>query len=56
MNMKTAWTLVAIGICLPMAAAAQGNSDARYCAELIRLYRTYVNNPDDPRPTFETPI
>jgi len=31
-------------------------NDAQYCAELIKLYRTYVNDPNDPRPTYPSPI
>jgi hypothetical protein len=37
------------------ASAQQANADARYCDKLIGLYRTYVNNPEDPRPTFPSP-
>lgn len=47
---------MAVGILLPLTASAQGSgADVRYCAELTRLYRTYVNNPEDPRPTFASP-
>jgi hypothetical protein len=39
------------------AASAQPGStaDSKYCAELTRLYRTYVNNPEDPRPALQSP-
>jgi hypothetical protein len=48
---------LAAGLCLPIGASAQGTAgDAHYCGELIKLYRTYINNPEDPRPTFVTPI
>ena len=53
-NMK-GLLLLAAGVTLSSAASAQGNADARYCDKLINLYRTYVNNPDDPRPTFQSP-
>lgn len=45
------------GIALPGVISAQpsGTADAKYCAELTRLYRTYVNNPEDPRPTLQSP-
>jgi hypothetical protein len=47
--------LLAAGVTLSSAASAQGNADARYCDKLINLYRTYVNNPEDPRPAFQSP-
>ncbi len=47
--------LVVGGLTLPAAASSQSSADTRYCAELIRLYRTYVNNPHDPRPAFVSP-
>jgi hypothetical protein len=54
--MKAGWIFVAVGVLLPLTASAQdAGADLRYCAELTRLYRTYVNNPDDPRPTFASP-
>jgi len=54
--MKTGWIFVAVGVLLPLAASAQdAGADAHYCAELTRLYRTYINNPEDPRPTFASP-
>lgn len=44
---------------LPLAAAAQplpaGSADAAYCEKLTKLYRTYINNPEDPRPTQVSP-
>jgi hypothetical protein len=47
--------LVAATIALSSTASAQSDADARYCSKLINLYRTYVNNPEDPRPTFQSP-
>jgi hypothetical protein len=47
--------LLAASLVLSSAASAQGNADARYCDKLINLYRTYVNNPEDPRPAMQTP-
>jgi hypothetical protein len=56
MNMKTGWAVIAIGLLLPLTASAQGTAaDARYCAKLTQLYRTYVNNPNDPRPVQPSP-
>jgi len=46
---------VAAGIAVCGAVSAQPSADARYCAELTRLYRTYVNNPEDPRPAMVSP-
>jgi hypothetical protein len=46
---------VMAGISVCGAVAAQPSADARYCAELTRLYRTYVNNPEDPRPAQASP-
>jgi hypothetical protein len=55
--MKTIWALAAVGLLLPTTASAQGaGADAKYCADLTRLYRTHINNPEDPRPTFASPI
>jgi hypothetical protein len=49
--------LLVAGVMISSAASAQGNAaDARYCGKLIKLYRTYVNNPDDPRPTYQSPV
>jgi hypothetical protein len=44
-------------IALPGIVSAQPSiaADAKYCAELTRLYRTYVNNPEDPRPALQSP-
>ena len=47
--------LLAAAVTLSSAASAQGNAAARYCDKLISLYRTYVNNPEDPRPAFRSP-
>jgi hypothetical protein len=55
--MKTGWIFIAVGILLPVTASAQGaGTDAKYCEALTKLYRTYVNDPEDPRPTFATPV
>jgi hypothetical protein len=48
--------LLAAGVTLSSAASAQTPDDARYCAKLVGLYRTYVNNPEDPKPTFQSPV
>ena len=48
--------LLAGGITLSSAASAQSAADARYCAKLVGLYRTYVNNPEDPKPAFQSPV
>ena len=48
--------LLGTGVVLSSTASAQTNADASYCAKLISLYRTYVNNPEDPRPTFPSPV
>jgi hypothetical protein len=54
--MKTAWVVIAVGVLLPVAASAQtAAGDAAYCAKLTQLYRTYVNNPNDPRPVQPSP-
>lgn len=37
-------------------ASAQTPADVLYCAKLVGMYRTYVNNPEDPRPTFQSPV
>ncbi len=47
--------ILAATMVLSQGAVAQTAADARYCDQLIKLYRTYVNNPDDPRPTFVVP-
>jgi hypothetical protein len=48
--------VLAAGIGLSAAASAQqGDADARYCDRLVRLYRTYINNPEDPRPAYASP-
>jgi hypothetical protein len=47
--------VLAAAMVLSQGAVADTAADARYCAQLIKLYRTYVNNPDDPRPTFSVP-
>jgi len=40
----------------PRPSSAQASeADARYCAKLTQLYRTYVNNPNDPRPVQPSP-
>lgn len=46
---------LAVGILLAAGAAAQGPDDMRYCAELTKMYRTYINNPEDSRPVFPSP-
>jgi hypothetical protein len=57
MQRTYALLLLAIGMGLSTTASAQqASADARYCAKLIGLYRTYVNNPEDPRPTFQSPV
>jgi hypothetical protein len=48
--------LLAAGITLSSAASAQSAADARYCDKLVGLYRTYVNNPQDPKPAFRSPV
>ena len=48
--------LLAAGLVLSSSAFAQSGADARYCDKLIGLYRTYVNNPEDPRPAFQSPV
>ena len=48
--------LVAAAITLSSAASAQNAADARYCNKLVGLYRTYVNNPEDPKPSFQSPV
>jgi hypothetical protein len=54
---RSLWIALAICLGLPIAASAQGaKGDAQYCAQLIKLYRTYINNPEDPRPTFVSPV
>lgn len=56
MNMRTGWAVIAVGVVLPLAASAQNAAgDAAYCAKLTQLYRTYVNNPNDPRPVQPSP-
>ena len=51
--------VLAVGLSLSAMASAQGQAanaaDAKYCAELTRLYRTYINNPEDPRPAQISP-
>ena len=47
--------LLAAGVMVSSVASAQSNVDARYCDKLIGLYRTYVNNPEDPRPALRSP-
>jgi hypothetical protein len=57
MNRTYALLILAIGTGLSATASAQQSSaDARYCDKLIGLYRTYVNNPEDPRPTYDSPV
>jgi hypothetical protein len=46
---------VAAALVLPGSAFADSAADAVYCDKLVKLYRTYVNNPEDPRPTFSVP-
>ncbi len=54
--MKAAWTVILIGALLPLTASAESSAgDAAYCAKLTQLYRTYVNNPNDPRPVQPSP-
>ena len=48
--------LIAAGVVLSSAATAQNAADTRYCGKLIGLYRTYVNNPEDPKPAFQSPV
>ncbi len=48
--------ILAIGTGLSATASAQSSGDAAYCDKLVKLYRTYVNNPEDPRPTFASPV
>ncbi|MEI6201730.1 MAG: hypothetical protein WCP68_07250 [Enhydrobacter sp.] len=48
--------LLAAGVTLSSAASAQSAADARYCERLVGLYRTYVNNPEDPKPAFQSPV
>ncbi len=48
--------LLAAGVTLSSAASAQSAADARYCDKLVGLYRTYVNNPEDPKPAFQSPV
>ena len=48
--------LLAAGVTLSSAASAQSVADARYCDKLVGLYRTYVNNPEDPKPAFQSPV
>ena len=48
--------LLAAGVTLSSAASAQSAADARYCDKLVGLYRTYVNNPEDPKPAFKSRI
>jgi hypothetical protein len=48
--------LLAAGVSVSSAASAQTAADARYCDKLVGLYRNYVNNPEDPRPTFQSPV
>jgi uncharacterized protein with NAD-binding domain and iron-sulfur cluster len=55
MTMKSGWAVIVVAM-LPLAASAQGTAgDAAYCAKLTQLYRTYVNNPNDPRPVQPSP-
>jgi hypothetical protein len=54
--MKIAWAVIAIGVLLPLPASAENSAgDAKYCAALSQLYRTYVNNPNDPSPVQSSP-
>ena len=46
---------MAAAMALSGSASAQTAADTRYCDQLVKLYRTYVNNPEDPRPTFAVP-
>ena len=55
MNIMQGLLLGAAGMMACSAASAQSSADARYCDRLIGLYRTYVNNPDDPRPVYQSP-
>jgi hypothetical protein len=52
--------LIGMAWALPLAASAQAPSpasgDAAYCGKLIGLYRTYINNPSDPRPAYVSPV
>jgi hypothetical protein len=45
----------AAALVLPGSAFAEPTADAQYCDKLVKLYRTYVNNPEDPRPAFSVP-
>jgi hypothetical protein len=56
MNIMQRLLLVSAAIVLTSPAFAQGSADARYCNKLIGMYRTYVNNPEDPRPAFQSPV
>ena len=55
MNIMQRLLLIATAVVLTSPAFAQASADARYCDRLIGLYRTYVNNPEDPRPAFQSP-
>ncbi|HTR84055.1 MAG TPA: hypothetical protein VMI56_06225 [Reyranella sp.] len=50
---RTGW--IVLVACLVLPATTFAADEVRYCAELIKLYRTYVNNPEDPRPTYASP-
>jgi hypothetical protein len=43
MIMTTKWSILAAAMLLPIGASAQSN-DARYCADLIAKYQTYLGN------------
>ena len=47
--------LLAAGVTLSSAASAQNAADARYCDQLIGLYRVYINNPQESKPHYRTP-
>lgn len=48
--------LLAAGITLSSGASAQSAADARYCDKLIGLYRVYINNPEESKPHYQTPL
>jgi hypothetical protein len=52
------WIALAACLCLPVTASAQSGAgdDARYCGELIKLYRSYIYDAQNPRSTRSMPI
>lgn len=59
---RAAWTfltttmaMTVVACAAPAQTASPASADAKYCGELIQLYRTYINDPDDPRPARMSP-